>query len=494
MGQAIAKECFQEDDYLLFSDKLRENLKALKLLLEQPGFGEGKTTVGAELEFYLVDQDGRPLSKNTEIADALNHPQLQVELNKYNLEYNFKKQDLGNGCLQAIEQEMHESMVLLNGEAEKYNGHAVPIGILPTLIRADFGKHAMTDIPRYRVLAQKLKEIRQRPFDIEINGEDSLHLHAQEMTIEGANTSVQFHWRVAPKHFVNCYNAVQLLCPVIGALASNSPSFLGKHLWDETRITLFKQSVDTRPKAKGFWRQPSRVGFGVGWYRKDALELFSMAATNFEPIIPIVGDEDPVAEVKAGRIPKLEEMVLHQGTTWPWNRAIYDHHSGGHLRIEIRSLPAGPTPVDMVANFAFLMGAAWSMREDIDELLPAIPFLNAEYNFYRAAQYGIQSKIVWPSLGQNRLEEYSTIDIAKALIPRTEDSLKELAVDEADIKRLMDVIRGRIEQQQTGSTWQKAVVNRYKNQYTSDEAFALMLQDYIKNQKTGKPVHEWSIE
>jgi hypothetical protein len=54
-------------------------------------------------------------------------------------------------------------------------------------------------------------------------------------------------------------------------------------------------------------------------------------------------------------VPALEELRLHQGTVWRWNRAIYDPAEGGHLRIEMRALPAGPTVIDMLANAAFLL-------------------------------------------------------------------------------------------------------------------------------------------
>jgi hypothetical protein len=59
-----------------------------------------------------------------------------------------------------------------------------------------------------------------------------------------------------------------------------------------------------------------------------------------------------------GRVPALEELRLHQGTVWTWNRAIYDPTAGGHLRVEMRALPAGPTVVDMLANAAFHLGLA----------------------------------------------------------------------------------------------------------------------------------------
>lgn len=82
------------------------------------------------------------------------------------------------------------------------------------------------------------------------------------------------------------------------------------------RVALFKQSVDDRGRT-GPRRRVARTALGTGW---------------------------------------LRELRLHQGTVWRWNRAIYDPASGGHLRIEMRALPAGPTVIDMMATSAFLIG------------------------------------------------------------------------------------------------------------------------------------------
>jgi hypothetical protein len=66
----------------------------------------------------------------------------------------------------------------------------------------------------------------------------------------------------------------------------------------------------------------------------------------------VLGDQDPVERLGECEVPALDELRLHQGTVWRWNRAIDDDASGGHLRIEMRALPSGPTITDMLANLA----------------------------------------------------------------------------------------------------------------------------------------------
>ena len=95
----------------------------------------------------------------------------------------------------------------------------------------------------------------------------------------------------------------------------------------------------------------------------------------------MLGDTQPSATAEPGQAPALEELRLHQGTVWRWNRAVYDPASGGHLRIEMRALPAGPTVIDMLANAAFLIGLSlWLARQD-ERWTYVLSFERAEHNF-----------------------------------------------------------------------------------------------------------------
>ena len=92
MGIEIRQDHFSEQDFAHFNAKIRDNLKALQQLLEQPGFGVGEDSLGAELEFYLVDAGGNPVPCNQAILKAAGNPQLTPELNRFNLEYNLQPQ------------------------------------------------------------------------------------------------------------------------------------------------------------------------------------------------------------------------------------------------------------------------------------------------------------------------------------------------------------------------------------------------------------------
>lgn len=492
MGHSINKKEFTAEEFERFAAKVRTDLSALTRLLDRPGFGEGESSIGAEVEFYIVNPDLHVQPINTEIAASVQDPQLTVELNRFNLEYNLSPQAFKGNPFARTEQELLAAIKRINQHAAPLDGELVPIGILPTLRQSDMGAKVMTDEPRYYVLSNSLIKQRGEPFSIHIGGNDMIDLEADDVTMEGANTSFQLHWRVPASRFADYFNAVQLVTPIVLALASNSPSLFGHHLWDETRIALFKQSIDSRSPNQKTWRHPPRVYYGNGWAR-NAWELFAASASLYPPIIPLISDEDPMDMIDRGEVPELAELRLHQGTTWPWNRAIFDHADGGHLRIEIRSMPAGPTAVDMCANGLFVIGAALAVLDDIRHLTSILPFQYTEHNFYRAAKYGIGANIIWPHKDQVQLQDTALLTVARELLPRAREALKRTAVDEAEIHRLLGIIEGRIETSMSGARWQRQITESFFRSLSRDEAFQSMLSLYMANQKKNTPLHEWTL-
>ena len=137
---------------------------------------------------------------------------------------------------------------------------------------------------------------------------------ADDVGLEGANTSFQVHLRVDPDRFADHVNAAQLATGPVLAVAGNSPTFLGHRLWQETRVALFKQAVDDRDAAGRSSRRVSRVAFGTGWVRTGAYELLEESVRLHEPVLPVVGPEQPLDRLDQGDgVPALEELRLHQG-------------------------------------------------------------------------------------------------------------------------------------------------------------------------------------
>ncbi len=497
MGLEIEKIEFDENDYRQFRIALTRNLAQLEQVLANSQFGIGPRSLGAELEMYLIDDQCRPLFANQEIQSILNDPQLTLELNRYNLEYNLSPTKIAAGAFAATEREMLEKLREVRGAAAHFGGRVVPIGILPTLQKSDFGPHCITDRKRYHALVAQLLQRRGDTFKIDINGENPLQLEMSDITLEGANTSFQVHYRVDPHNFADNFNAIQLSTPLAIALGANSPSLFGHQLWHETRVPLFKQSIDTRQIERYGWNQPARVNFGQGWVRRGALELFREVARIYPPLLPICaeGKDENGVRIQGSQnlAPTLSELRLHQSTVWLWNRPIYDDNDGGHLRIEMRALPAGPTPIDMVANAAFLIGLGEGLRPDIEDLLPGLPFHLAEYNFYRAAQSGLDAQLLWPERGQSGYREQPLLGIAQRLLPIAQRGLHDIGVADEEAIRLLGVIEKRLTSGQTGAVWQRKKLAALQSRLGLQDALRALVEDYLSNSEANVPVAEWSL-
>jgi hypothetical protein len=490
MGKDIGKDRFSERDHARFQARLQQSLSALAELLDRPEFGVGPATIGAELELFLIDGAGRPLPRNQAIRAAVADTRVAVELNRFNLELNASPTLLAGRPFTALGDELDLLLDQVGGAARAQGGRLVLIGILPTLGRADLHHGAMTDAARYRALSHGLRRLRRDPFRIQIAGADPLELDSEDVALEGANTSLQVHLRVQPKDFTRTYNAVQLATAPVLAVSGNSPTFLGHRLWEETRIALFKQAVDDR-EATGPRRTLPRTTLGTGWLRGGAVELFAESVRLHQPLLPVLSSADPRLDSTGPYPPPLHELRLHQSTIWRWNRAIYDPASGGHLRIEMRALPAGPTMTDMLANAAFLIGLSlWLAGED-PEWTYALPFERADDGFYRAAQHGLAAQLDWPTGHRDQVRTVTAADLVPELLPRAKGGLVTAGVTAAEADRLLDVISERVARGQTGAVWQRATLAAAERHLDRDRALAVMLERYLEHAATGQPVHSW---
>jgi len=494
MGLAIDRDHFEPAEHAAFKRRLVASLPALRRLLDRPGFGVGAPSLGAEIELALIDGDGRPLPLNRAVlADSLD-PQLQLELDRFNLEYNLTPVPARGRPFTAMQAELHDALSRVDVAAAAHGGAVVAIGILPSLREVDLAAHAMTDLPRYRALSRALRALRHAAFEVHIDGPEPLAVSMDDVTMEGAATSLQIHLRTDPARFAELYNAAQLATAPALAVCGNSPLFLGHRLWQETRIALFKQAVDPRVPHGEDWRRPARVCFGHGYVRRDAYELFAETVALFPPLIPIVSGEDP-SVLSGDAQPTLEELRLHMGTVWRWNRPVYDPAGGGHLRIELRVLPAGPTPIDCVANAALLVGLSQGLAGDVERLLNAMPFALAERNFYRAAQHGLDAGLVWPFGTQaGGLRELPARELLSELLPLAARGLQSLGVDDAECAALLGVVEARLQSGLTGSRYQLAQLERLERDMPRPRALRELTLRYLRRARGGAPVATWQVE
>jgi len=492
MGGEITKMQFKPQDFQVFQQRLNEQLEMLKQIIRRSGFGKDELMLGAELEMYLVDSDWQVACKNQQLLQLMDDPQFQTELNQYNLELNLSAVKAAGTPFSQMLKQLNEKCELLQQKADLLSINIVPIGILPTLQEHHLQRTFMTDTPRYQVLIEQLAKLRGDNFNVNINGDERVSLQSPDVTSEGANTSFQVHMMVRHESFADTFNAAQLSLPLTIAMAANSPILVGNKVWDETRVALFKQSLDVRKKELFQWQQPARVSFGSGWVRKDSWELFAAAVANYEILIPDCAKHSTVSLHK-NPLPTLYELNLHMGTIWPWNRPVYCSEGQGHVRIEFRALPAGPSNIDMVANAAFSIGLAVGMADQTEDYISCIPFTFAEYNFYRAAQKGLDAKILWPSKDLHHSEEVPIRQVIVKMLPVARMGLQKLGVETAEIDTFLGVIDRRLKSGITGARWQKQILALLDTKMDRAQACRELVALYHQNSHSGKEVAQWPI-
>jgi gamma-glutamyl:cysteine ligase YbdK (ATP-grasp superfamily) len=495
LGIEIQQEHFAPADYARFKECLQENLAALERVLARPEFGRGQTTLGVELELFLIDRDGRPLAVSEEVVQASASPLVTPEMGAFDIELSTAPVALAGRPFSTLRANMAAPLQLIRQRARAQGARVVPVSILPTFRRTDFHCGTITDRPRYRALAAGLRRLRAAPFHICIDGDDPLELMSDDVAMEAANTAFQVHLRAAPEEFARLFNAAIMLTAPVLAAAGNSPTFLGHRLWEETRVALFKQAGDDRPPDRGSdWRKPPRIGFGTGWVRDGALELFAESVAMHEPILPVCDDEDALACVEDGGVPRLGELRLHQGTVWNWNRPVYDPAGAGHLRIELRALPAGPSLDDMLANASFLVGGILSLAPEISDLLPSFPFALAERNFYRAAQYGLDAELVWPVKAGTAPRAMRARELLEMLAPRVRAGLLDAGVEQDEVDFFVGLFGQRVESGVTGAQWQRRTLSALRARgATPEHSLRAMLEQYVAHVDSGLPVHRWRL-
>lgn len=159
---------------------------------------------------------------------------------------------------------------------------------------------------------------------------------------------------------------------------------------------------------------------------------------------------------------------------WRWNRPLYDPAGGGHLRIELRALPSGPTETDMVANAAFLVGLTLAIAPDAQAATEEVPFADVHAAFYAAARSGLAAELPWPGRAPTAAR-----DLLPELIALARRGLVGAGVDDGDAARALGVIEGRVATGQTGARWQRRTLDALEPTHGREHALRRMLLSYL---------------
>ncbi|HUG83024.1 MAG TPA: hypothetical protein VMM13_00585 [Euzebya sp.] len=492
MGRDIETVQFTREDRRRYREKVKTCLQVLQQLMDTGRFSTGRRTLGVELEIYLTDQDGQVSPINAEVLKALASPEFQTELAQFNMEFATPPRRVIGNVFTHVEDELRQSLVRAAAKARELDGRIIMIGILPTLTDFDVTEQNLSANPRYKALNDAILGARGEDLVIHIEGDETLSTVANSILFEAACTSMQLHLQVDPDDFARYWNAAQVLSGPLVAMAANSPFFLGKRLHHETRIALFQQATDTRTEELAEQGVRPRVWFGERWLTEGVVELFEENVRYFPSLLPITERTDPEELLAAGDIPRLEELTLHNGTIYRWNRPVYDIAGGRpHLRIENRVLPAGPTVIDCTANTVLYYGLLAGLADTQAPIWSEMSFAAAQDNFFTAARYGINAEVYWPRLGTLSASEL----MLRHLLPLARKGLEEWGIDSGDIDRYLGIIEQRALTGRNGAVWQIQThrhLVEVEGLSRGDAAMALTAR-YADLHEVGDPVHTWPV-
>jgi hypothetical protein len=491
VGEEVSRVSYSREQRRRYREKVQLCLDVFERMLASAHFEAEQPQTGLEIELNLVDDGYQPFFRNVQVLEEITDPAFQTELGAFNIEFNAPPRPLGGRALIELEADLRAALNSAQVRANRRGGHIVMVGILPTLLREHLDSPDwMSPSTRYAALNDSIFAARGEDIKLDIAGVERLSAYASTLAPESACTSLQLHLQVAPQEFAPTWNAAQVLAGPQLALGANSPFFLGRELWRETRIDLFGQSTDTRPQELRNQGVRPRVWFGERWVT-SIFDLFEENVRYFPALLLEVSDEDPVAELDAGRAPRLQELRLHNGTIWRWNRPVYDLVDGQpHIRVENRVLPAGPTVVDVIANAAFYYGALRMLSEDDRPVWSKMTFSTAEENFTACAQRGMDARMYWPGLGEVTVDEL----VLRRLLPMAHEGLRRWGVSTEVRDRFLDVIEQRAKSGRNGAVWQAETVHALEARGAGRvEALTGMLRLYCDGMHTNDPVHTWPV-
>lgn len=488
MGEFNVKKLTGDGNRTEYISQLLTDIEALELMLEKDMFCKTPVRIGAEQEFCLTTENWEPSKQAEEVLAEINDPHFTSELTLYNLEINLDPLVLSDRCFSELHQKLDELMAKAEAAAEKHKNKIILTGILPTVSEQYMGMDYMTPIRRYKVLNDAIKDIRKDDIELHIKGVDEVNLHHNNILYEGCNTSFQAHLQIDPNDFADTYNWAQAIAGPILSVCTNSPLLLGQELWEETRIALFTQSVDTRASTFILNEKESRVSFGSNWVSGSVADFFKDAVLRFRSLLTTDFETNSMAMLEKGETPKLRALCLHNGTIYKWNRVCYGLTDGKpHLRIENRYMPSGPTTDDEIANMMLWVGMMVGRPKDLQDIHTKMDFKDIKSNFFNAARYGMAAQFHWD--GELLSSQQLLLD---HFLPMAYRGLYSMGVAPRDAEHYLTIIEKRI-RSWNGSRWMVEAYRKLKQEYKTTDALKILIATMHERRKKHYTVDAWLL-
>ena len=473
MGSEISKRVFTKEDFTAFKNACFDELDYIRgLFARGSDIFSNRFRIGYELEVCILDKANQPNPINKNLLNDLHSPLFTNELAKYDLEINGNVFELDHEAPDKLDKDLLYLWNMAQISAAKFDAKLGLFGVLPSLKLEHFNKELyQSDMQRYTIVSQRMRELRHEPVQILFHGEDEVSLQKDDVMLEALGTSLQIHLQVPFDQAVEYYHAALIASVVLLGFSANSPLVLGKRAWHESRIAIFEQSVDTRDRERREHGDEKRVHFAHA-YIDSWMDLFEQN-NDFKIIF---------ADVKDSPVSDLHHFTLHNGTIWRWIRPIMGMDKDGKhtLRLELRALPSGPTLIDIQTNIWFFVGLIKGL---VDEKinLTQIPFETLKNDFYNVARRGLKTEFHEPfNIKKVALDEW----ILHKGVQLTQKGLASFGIDDADM--FLNIIKQRTASGQNGAAWQLAHFKKYNS-------IPRLMEDYMHHANQNIPVHQWSL-
>ncbi|EAR02838.1 CBS domain-containing protein [Maribacter sp. HTCC2170] len=488
MGELNVEKLIGNPNKSIYIKQLMSDIKALEYMLENNMFEKDITRIGAEQEFCLVNKEWGPANNAVEILKELDQKYFTSEIALYNLEINLDPHELKGDCFSTLHRQLKKLLNTAEEAAAKKETKIMLTGILPTIRTKHLSLSYMTPLKRYKILNEAIKEVRKNDIELHIKGVDELNLKHDSILYEGCNTSFQSHLQINPDEFADTYNWAQAIAGPILSICTNSPMLMGRELWEESRIALFAQSVDTRASTFVLNEREPRVGFGNRWAQGSVADFFKDTVIGFRSLITTDFETDSMTEIQEGKTPKLKALKLHNGTVYKWNRLCYGTTDGkAHMRIENRYIPSGPSTADEIANMMFWVGVMKGRPKEFDDIHTKMEFKDAKSNFFNAARYGMATQFYW----NGKLVSSQDL-LMDHFLPMAYRGLYSMKVSPADAEQYLRIIKNRI-RSRNGSRWIVEGFRKLKKEYKTPDALKILSATMYERQDKGYNVDIWQL-
>jgi hypothetical protein len=405
---------------------------------------------GIELEFNLMDTHFNPSFSDVHVLQKLQDNTLCQECCKNQLEWNETLNfPIEGKFLSTLHQTMQKKMQYIQQATQKDSIYPLWIGSSPHLPEKDYLLDHIH--PDYREIFKKITHLREM-FQ---NDPRSFTFTQKLKTFINMSllNSLQINIELNPNQCMPEYHTLCALSAPILSIATNAPAF-----------NFHEQTMETRIFTSESHYQGNHCRIALGLPVKTLQQYFEYVAAAPILKVPQATSLHPFAQLQA-------QCSSH----WFWNRLKIDPHNlFGHICIESRFLPAGPTAIDMAANAAFYLGLQqfYQTRLCLDQY--------ARTNLYQAAIHGLDATLIWqckPIKAQTLVQDI--------LIDQCHQGLQQLKCDPKDIHTYLSIIQERCLKKQTGSHWQIA--------WKEKRGLHDLLAQYHRWQNLDVPVHLWDI-